>query len=58
MHNRDYVIPDDIQYLAPYSLPHRMILHSEAKFEGMQSEAVIREIISNAKVPVQRSLSR
>ncbi|WP_277714388.1 AAA family ATPase [Bacillus atrophaeus] len=58
MHNRDYVIPDDIQYLAPYSLPHRMILQSEAKFEGMQSEAVIREIISNAKVPVQRSLSR
>ncbi|MCI3197580.1 MoxR family ATPase [Bacillus sp. HU-1818] len=58
MHNRDYVIPDDIQYLAPYSLPHRMILHSEAKFEGMQSEAVIREIISNVKVPVQRSLSR
>ncbi|MCY8826212.1 AAA family ATPase [Bacillus atrophaeus] len=58
MHNRDYVIPDDIQYLAPYSLPHRMILHSEAKFEGMQSEVVIREIISNAKVPVQRSLSR
>ncbi|MED1125016.1 MoxR family ATPase [Bacillus atrophaeus] len=58
MHNRDYVIPDDIQYLAPYSLPHRMILHSEAKFEGMQSEAVIREIISSAKVPVQRSLSR
>ncbi|MCY8858474.1 AAA family ATPase [Bacillus atrophaeus] len=58
MHNRDYVIPDDIQYLAPYSLPHRMILHSEAKFEGMQSEAVIREIISNAKVPVQRLLSR
>ncbi|MCG8398156.1 AAA family ATPase [Bacillus atrophaeus] len=58
MHNRDYVVPDDIQYLAPYSLPHRMILHSEAKFEGMQSEAVIREIISNAKVPVQRSLSR
>ncbi|MCY8907215.1 MoxR family ATPase [Bacillus atrophaeus] len=58
MHNRDYVIPDDIQYLAPYSLPHRMILYSEAKFEGMQSEAVIREIISNAKVPVQRSLSR
>ncbi|MGY3838612.1 AAA family ATPase [Bacillus atrophaeus] len=58
MHNRDYVIPDDIQYLAPYSLPHRMILHSEAKFEGMHSEAVIREIISNAKVPVQRSLSR
>ncbi|WP_406621435.1 AAA family ATPase [Bacillus atrophaeus] len=58
MHNRDYVVPDDIQYLAPYSLPHRMILHSEAKFEGMQSEAIIREIISNAKVPVQRSLSR
>lgn len=42
LHHRDYVIPDDIQYLAPFTLPHRMMLHPEAKFEGIQAEAIVR----------------
>lgn len=58
LHHRDYVIPDDIQYLAPFTLPHRMMLHPEAKFEGIQAEAIVREIMSAVKVPVQRSAVR
>lgn len=58
LHHRDYVIPDDIQYLAPFTLPHRMMLHPEAKFEGIQAEAIVREIMSAVKVPVQRSSVR
>lgn len=54
---RDYIIPDDIQYLAVYTLAHRIILRSEAKFEGKSSEDIIGEIISRTSVPVQRSLS-
>lgn len=58
LYNRDYVIPDDIQYLAPFTLPHRMILRSEAKFEGKRPETVLQEIMAKAKVPVGRSMSR
>lgn len=58
LHGRDYVIPDDIQYLAPYTAPHRMLLRPEAKFEGVQAETIVREIMSNVKVPVQRSSVR
>ncbi len=54
LHHRDYVIPDDIQYLAPFTLPHRMLLNPEVKFEGIQAEAIVREIMSAVKVPVQR----
>ncbi|MCY8547153.1 AAA family ATPase [Bacillus vallismortis] len=54
LHHRDYVIPDDIQYLAPFTLPHRMLLQSEAKFEGIEAGAIVREIMSVVKVPVQR----
>jgi MoxR-like ATPase len=57
LYGRDYVIPDDIQYLAPYTLPHRMILKSEAKYEGKSSEQLLSEIISRTSVPVQRSMS-
>jgi MoxR-like ATPase len=55
---RDYIIPDDIQYLARYTLPHRIILRSEAKFEGKTAEELINDMIARTPVPVQRSLSR
>jgi MoxR-like ATPase len=58
IHGRDYVIPDDVQYLAPYALPHRMILKTEARFEGIKTEDVVEQILERTPVPVQRSLSR
>lgn len=54
MYGRDYVIPDDIQYLAPFVFAHRMILKSEAKFEGITAEEVVNRVISRVPVPVQR----
>lgn len=55
---RDYIIPDDIQYLAQFALPHRMILRSEAKFEGKTAEDIVGELLDRTSVPVGRSLSR
>ncbi|MCD7036483.1 MoxR family ATPase [Metabacillus sp. GX 13764] len=54
---RDYVIPDDIQFLSPYALPHRMILKSEARFEGRTSEDLVQDILKRTPVPVQRSMT-
>ncbi|WP_377891813.1 AAA family ATPase [Alkalihalobacillus sp. R86527] len=54
MRNRDYVLPDDIKYLAPYVLSHRVLLKSEAAFEGQQSEQIIKEIVQRVKVPIIR----
>lgn len=50
---RDYVIPDDIKYLTPFVFGHRMILHSEARIEGMTVEAVLQSIFQQVKVPVR-----
>ena len=54
LYGRDYVIPDDVQYLAPYVFAHRLILKSEAKFEGISAEEVINRVISRVPIPVQR----
>ena len=54
MNGRDYCIPDDVQYLAPYVFTHRIILKAEAKYEGLLPEDVIDRIISRVPVPVQR----
>ncbi|MFD2442552.1 AAA family ATPase [Bacillus sp. CGMCC 1.16607] len=54
MHDRDYVVPDDVQFLAPYIFAHRLILKSEAKFEGISAEEVVKSVLSRVPVPVQR----
>lgn len=54
MYGRDYVLPDDIQYLARFILSHRIILKSEAKFEGISAEELVNQVVARVPVPVQR----
>ncbi|WP_246218433.1 AAA family ATPase [Litoribacterium kuwaitense] len=54
---REYVIPDDVQYLAPYILGHRIVLTAEARFAGANAELVIGDILSKVEVPVVRELN-
>ena len=54
IYGRDYVIPDDVQYLAPYVFAHRIILKSEARFEGITTEDVVNRVLARVPVPVQR----
>ncbi|MGM7703782.1 AAA family ATPase [Pseudalkalibacillus sp. Hm43] len=52
--NRDYVVPDDIKYLAKSVLCHRIILKPEARFDGYTPEKVVEEILERTPVPVLR----
>ncbi|WP_349409280.1 MoxR family ATPase [Pseudalkalibacillus sp. SCS-8] len=52
--DRDYVIPDDIKYLAKSVLCHRMILKPEARFDGYTQEKIVDEILKRTPVPVLR----
>jgi MoxR-like ATPase len=54
MHGREFVVPDDVQFLAPYVLSHRMIVKSEAKFDGLTAEEIVAQIIARIPVPIQR----
>ncbi|HEY4552637.1 MAG TPA: MoxR family ATPase [Bacillaceae bacterium] len=56
MSGRDYVIPDDVQYLAPFVFSHRIILKSEAKYQGAAAEEIVRGIVSKVHVPVKRAV--
>lgn len=51
---RDYVVPDDIKYLAPYVLPHRFILTHEAKINKRSRSDIMEEILGNTEVPIKR----
>ncbi|WP_044893079.1 AAA family ATPase [Bacillus alveayuensis] len=54
VYDRDYVIPDDVQFLASYVLSHRIILKSEAKFDGITAEDIVTKILERTPVPIQR----
>ncbi len=48
---RDFVIPDDIQYVAPHVLNHRLMLSPTAEIEGVSSLKIIEEILGSVEVP-------
>lgn len=48
---RDFVTPEDIQFLAVHVLNHRLILTPEAEMEGITSEDITAEIIQQIEVP-------
>jgi MoxR-like ATPase len=48
---RDYVTPDDIQQMARYVLPHRIVLTSKSRYGSVSRQDVIAEILADVKVP-------
>ncbi|HWU00414.1 MAG TPA: MoxR family ATPase [Terriglobales bacterium] len=48
---RDYVIPDDVKYLAVPTLRHRVILSPNAEIEGSTADQVIRDIVEQTAAP-------
>lgn len=47
---RDFVTPDDIHFLAPYILAHRVTLTAEAELNGMTITQLVKQIIDSVKV--------
>lgn len=48
---RDFVTPDDIQYVAYPALNHRIILTPEREMEGYLAKDVIKDIVQKIEVP-------
>ncbi|RAJ01670.1 MoxR-like ATPase [Chitinophaga skermanii] len=51
MAGRDFVTPDDIVYVVPHILRHRIILTPEKEMEGISANDVITEILKSVEVP-------
>lgn len=50
---RDFVQPDDIKYLAPFVLGHRLLTTSRNRMRGKRTLDIIAEIIQATPVPVE-----
>ncbi len=51
VHDRDYVIPDDVKLLAPAVLSHRLVLSPSARMRGIRSEDLVNDLLNQVTVP-------
>ena len=51
LQGRDYVIPDDVKFVAIPGLHHRVVLAPSAEIEGTRTNNVIREILEQTAAP-------
>jgi len=51
LHNRDYVIPDDIKAIATATLAHRILLTPSARMREVTQETVIADVLDQVSVP-------
>ncbi|MGH2442787.1 MAG: AAA family ATPase, partial [Chloroflexota bacterium] len=53
LHGRQFVTPDDVKYLAPPVLSHRLVLSTDARLRGRSNDDLILEIARAVPVPVE-----
>ncbi len=51
LQGRDYVTPDDVKFIVPAVLRHRILLKPEAEIEGLDADAVIQRLLAQVEVP-------
>lgn len=51
LQGRDFVIPDDVKYLAATVLQHRLMLSAETEMEGRSAATIIKLLIDKIDVP-------
>lgn len=51
---RDHVIPDDIKYLAPVTMAHRLIVKPETQLRGASAQTILADILLNTPLDLGR----
>jgi MoxR-like ATPase len=52
LHDRDYVIPDDVKTLVPLTLVHRLIIKPESQLRGRTAVAILDEILETTELNI------
>ncbi len=58
INGRDYVLPDDIKYLAEPTLAHRLIVSPSARIKNVTPRQIIEDALQHTAVPGARATVR
>jgi MoxR-like ATPase len=50
---RDYVLPDDVKFMAPHVLTHRLMISPQAQLRGRKPQELVAGIVETVPVPVE-----
>ncbi len=53
LRNRDYVLPDDVKYLAVPVLSHRLILKPQAELRGVTNEKLVAKLVEDTPLKLK-----
>ncbi len=53
LQGRDYVLPDDVKFLFPYVVGHRLILEYDSEYAEANKGDLIQEILARVPVPIE-----
>ena len=48
---RDFVIPEDVKFVSPLALRHRVVVAPEKEMEGLTPDFIIKELIEGVEIP-------
>ena len=51
LNGREFVTPDDVKFVLPAVLRHRLLLKPEAEIEGMNPDSVVQQLMGQVEVP-------
>ncbi len=51
LQGRDYILPDDVKFLAPHVYRHRILLKPDAEIEGLTPDDIIDRLLAEAEIP-------
>jgi len=57
LRGRDYVLPDDVKYLARPTLAHRIILHPDAALRGANADQIIAQVLNSVPLDLESNSS-
>ena len=57
LRGRTYVIPDDVKYLTPFVLTHRVIPRLESHVRGQTAEQALKDVLASVPVPVEEGIA-
>jgi MoxR-like ATPase len=51
--NRSFVLPDDVKFLAPFVLTHRVMVSPQTLLRGRTAQDIVEGIVDAVPVPVE-----
>ena len=55
LRGRDFVLPDDVKYLTPFLLTHRLIISAQTRLRGRDARQIVKEVVEAVPVPVEQA---